>query len=583
MSSTEDLRQLARDVVRLADGRPEADRARRLGERLCSGRFSISVVGEFKRGKSTLVNALLGEDVVPTGAVPLTAIRTELAFGDPEVVVEFLDGRLQHVGLHDLAGYVTEAGNPGNRMEVVRASVRGQWDLLAGGVVLVDTPGVGSVYEHNSEEARAALLDSDGAIVVLAADAPLSSNEYDMLALLRERRAPAFFVLNKVDHLAPEDLTQVREFLSSEMRKSLGRVPRTYEIDARRALRHRLDGDDRPIDRDFVALLSDLRSFVRDDLVGALEMAARRELAEIGHSLEESLSIEHAALQLDLSQLRNLLAALETAAEEQRLALADDRTLLRRDVSHLEKDIRTRLDDFARSEPAEHVGRIEAAAASVPAGEMEAALRDLIASSVEESFESFRRLEADRADQEWRRIAEFFRGRVESRVASVRDSASRLLNIDLPRPTLPRLTDEEERFFYHFLRVGSSTDPLTSIATKALPPGLVRRRTLRRARDELRGQFAKHAGRAGWDLQQRLDEASRKLERSMAAELENSIRGIVDAAERARDNRASLERDVTDKEMDTRPLRELAVRLCHLWPPAEADGQPGTPANRRGP
>jgi hypothetical protein len=69
-----------------------AERAQRLGDRLAQGRFHISVLGEFKRGKSTLVNALLAGDVLPTGVLPLTAVATEISFGERRAVVVPLDG-----------------------------------------------------------------------------------------------------------------------------------------------------------------------------------------------------------------------------------------------------------------------------------------------------------------------------------------------------------------------------------------------------------------------------------------------------------------------------------------------------------
>ena len=83
---TSELDQLTTTAFELASAAGRTgdigERAWRLGDRLTQGSFHVSVLGEFKRGKSTLVNALLAEDVLPTGVLPLTAVATEISFGE---------------------------------------------------------------------------------------------------------------------------------------------------------------------------------------------------------------------------------------------------------------------------------------------------------------------------------------------------------------------------------------------------------------------------------------------------------------------------------------------------------------------
>jgi ribosome biogenesis GTPase A len=121
--------------------REVAGRAARLADRLAQGRFHVSVLGEFKRGKSTVVNALLGRDLLPTGVLPLTAVATEVAFGESGASLVHLDGTRCEVTVDELADFVTEARNPGNERQVARVEVRVPAELLRPGVVLVDTPG----------------------------------------------------------------------------------------------------------------------------------------------------------------------------------------------------------------------------------------------------------------------------------------------------------------------------------------------------------------------------------------------------------------------------------------------------------
>jgi small GTP-binding protein len=181
------------------------------------------VLGEFKRGKSTFINALLAADLLPTGVLPLTAVATEVAYGVQGATVLHLDGARHEIPLGEIADYVTEARNPQNELQVDRVEVRMPAPLLEAGVVLVDTPGLGSVYQHNTEAGRAALLAADGAIVVLSADSPLSEQERELLNLLSERQARKFIVVNKADHVDASELEVVRRFVTEVVADELGR------------------------------------------------------------------------------------------------------------------------------------------------------------------------------------------------------------------------------------------------------------------------------------------------------------------------------------------------------------------------
>ena len=129
----------------------EADREQieSLRERLAAARLRVLVAGEAKRGKSTLINALLGREVLPVGVTPLTSVATAVRFGDdPRVEVRFADGHEEKQPLAALWDLVTERGNPGNRRRVADVTVYLDAPLLAHGVELVDTPGTGSVFER---------------------------------------------------------------------------------------------------------------------------------------------------------------------------------------------------------------------------------------------------------------------------------------------------------------------------------------------------------------------------------------------------------------------------------------------------
>ncbi|WP_276968628.1 dynamin family protein, partial [Metallibacterium scheffleri] len=105
-------------------------RLRALAGRLAEARLQIAVVGQFKRGKSSLLNALLGLPVLPMGVVPLTAITTVLTAGPLRLKCHFLDGRQSEHAIADFASLraelvslVTEEENPANRLGLLRVEV----------------------------------------------------------------------------------------------------------------------------------------------------------------------------------------------------------------------------------------------------------------------------------------------------------------------------------------------------------------------------------------------------------------------------------------------------------------------------
>src|ERR1700689_5524726 len=194
--------------------------------RLDEARLRVLVVGEAKRGKSTLINALLGRPVLPTGVTPLTAVTTTVRYGDdPQVRARFRDGHEEKHPVGVLADLVTERGNPGNRRGITGVTVYLDAPVLAGGVELVDTPGTGSVFEWDTEAAHAALESMDAAIFVLTADPPVSASERDLLGRVAGLSVTTFAVLNKADRLDEAELAEAAQFTRRVLRDAAAARP----------------------------------------------------------------------------------------------------------------------------------------------------------------------------------------------------------------------------------------------------------------------------------------------------------------------------------------------------------------------
>jgi GTPase SAR1 family protein len=192
-----------------------------LSNRFSEGRFHLAVLGQFKRGKSTLLNALTGEPILPMGVVPLTAAPTFIQFGAvPKIRVFYQNGRPpdEFSGTDTgercayLADFVTEKGNPKNRLGIVEVHVDSPASILSSGVVLIDTPGIGSTYRHNTLATLNFLHQCDAALFLVSADPPITEVEVEFLRQVGEKVPRLFFVLNKIDYLDDGEVKEVLSF-----------------------------------------------------------------------------------------------------------------------------------------------------------------------------------------------------------------------------------------------------------------------------------------------------------------------------------------------------------------------------------
>jgi hypothetical protein len=135
----------------------DRDAVRNLQRRLGETALNLVVAGEFKRGKSSVINALLGAAVLPVGVVPLTSVITAVGYGDrPGATVSFCDGATRNIDLEQIAEFVTETRNPLNVKSVEQVIVRYPSAWLRDRAKLVD-----AVFARKKEEMQRATWDND--------------------------------------------------------------------------------------------------------------------------------------------------------------------------------------------------------------------------------------------------------------------------------------------------------------------------------------------------------------------------------------------------------------------------------------
>ena len=215
--------------------------------RLAEDRFVLLVAGRFSRGKTSLMNAILGLDRLPTGILPLTSVITSVTYGRPErVQLEQERGGLPiDIPMEALADYITERGNPGNARRIRIAHVALPAEILRRGFHFVDSPGLGSAIQENTRTTESYFPEADAVIVVSGFDGPLTDDEVRALRAFTETGRPIFLVVNKQDLATPPERAEVLAFARERLEQLVpsGRL-RIFSTSARDGLAASLAGDD---------------------------------------------------------------------------------------------------------------------------------------------------------------------------------------------------------------------------------------------------------------------------------------------------------------------------------------------------
>jgi hypothetical protein len=529
-------------------------------DRLDAERLRVLVAGEAKRGKSTLVNALLGRDLLPSGVTPLTAVTTTVRYGDDErAEVRFLDGHEEKYPLAALPDLVTERGNPGNRRRIAGVTVYVTAPMLEGGVELVDTPGTGSVFEWDTQAAYEALESMDAAVFVLTADPPVSATERDLLGRVTGLSVTTFAVLNKADHLDEPGLAEAVEFTQRILGEA-GHPGAVYPMSARAALGGG-DAGFAAFEADFTAYLSARR---QADLRASSIAQARR----IAGSLSDEVAVTRRAAGMRAGDAADRVRRFSERLAEVTLHGRDAVTVVNGESGRL----LMALNDAAETDRLRLVREISFQLEALLDGE----LRDVAAAEIQRrGRERLSELTVEAAET-WRRqrreIIEGELAAVDARLAAdlktelnvLRGSAAELLGLDLAVPEPQGRLAESRRFFYAGDVGVGQTDLLAGAVRRALPGELGRRRTRDYLRGEAPGLVETQIGRARGDLQYRLAEAIRALARAVEqrygdgiGRIQSALQAAAELCEASAAQAEQMERELADREAALRHVMGL--------------------------
>ena len=302
--------------------------------RLTNDSFRLMVVGEFKRGKSTFINALLGQSVLPAQVSPCTAVITEVHYAETSrAVLHPVDPNEAPltVPLEELRRHVVieeedeDDAAPPQPPRWSKVEVYTPIELCKNDVVVTDSPGLNE-HRARTDVAMNYLPHADAMIMVLSCDQALAQSELAFIEQhLGERADNVFFLWNRFDHVAdaPEDL----ERILARSRKHLGaRVrhdERVYFVSARQALEARKKNDPALLAQSrFPAFEGALVKFLVDErgrvkVLAPLQAseAALRDVALQLPRMDATLAQPLEALRTKYERVQPRIAELETRRE----------------------------------------------------------------------------------------------------------------------------------------------------------------------------------------------------------------------------------------------------------------------------
>ncbi|HKT39731.1 MAG TPA: dynamin family protein, partial [Ktedonobacterales bacterium] len=290
-----------------------ANKITRVRQRTAEDTFKVMVVGEFNRGKSTFINALLGQKILPAYAVPTTAIINELHYGPApkaylyHIVPEGSPPQRQEIPVADLQRYVVASEADGGRGKPYeKVALIWPLDLCRDGVELIDAPGLNADPTHQ-RITMDYLTRSDAVIFTIACDFPLSTSERDMIRSIHAlHHDDIFFVCNRINMIDSDETGPVRQrllrLLAPETRLGARRI---YFIDAKTALDDRMRHDESQLAATGVpAVEDDLKDFLATDR-GRLKLARpAQEAQEATQEARKTIRATELLLRSDLDALQ---------------------------------------------------------------------------------------------------------------------------------------------------------------------------------------------------------------------------------------------------------------------------------------
>ena len=550
----------------------ESNRMDEVENKLREKEFNLVVMGQFKRGKSTFINSLLGANIVPTAILPLTSIVTIINYAENvKVVVKYKDGNYDEPSLNEIEKYVTEKYNPENRLNVKEVNVFYPSDYLKSGIRIIDTPGVGSIFEHNTDVTYDYLPNCDAAIFMMSPDPPISKAEEEFLRSAKEYIHKFFFVLNKMDTVSSDDLEDVIAFNRRLLEKELDRKIEVVPISALKALEAKKKNDGKKLEESNVKA-------VEEKIIGVLRKEKERilcvsivgTLSRYADGIETKYKLQKKADEMSLSDLEKKIEEFKEFTkviikykEENEFVLNGkidglvniiDEHIEQLKLNRLPLLIEKTLDTFRKETKKK-----------LKTEQLDDTMKENMKNEIQAIFGEFENNEKKVIGENIDIIYDDLAQRTNNVIKKIIDGASSIFDVDLkPFVSVEGLSDHSE-FSFKFEDQLEALAIIGTFIRKKLPlfvGKVVVEKHIKTATEEI---FDRHCGRMRYAFIKNITETSRRFKSNLDDKIDDTLSTIDNILKKSMDMKRESEHKVKDNvekiEKNLSILRDVKERL----------------------
>ena len=440
---------------------------------------------------------------------------------------------------HALPDYVTERGNPKNAKCVQEVSVAYPAEWLRSGIRLVDTPGIGSVHQHNTDATYRYLPQADAVIFVASVDQSVSRAELNFLAYIRRYAGKVFCLLNKLDYLTEAELAESVAFATGALREAMDAPVPVFFVSARLALQGRMENAPELLARSrFPEFDAALRRFLLEEGGAVWAQSVRRSLLRLLAEARFAIELELRALSSPLELLEANLQAFAAKKRETLQAKSDFDALLEADGRKL---VREMVEPDLEAFKGALVPRLHAALESwygelcaQGSATLQAGLVERLIAEVRAAFDVWRAEQDAAVGDAFERLRARFWRRIQDTADELLRYSAELFAIPFAAVGAETLWQSRSDFYYKFWEEPPALMMMTAGLVRLLPGALGHPIILRQARRRAAELAEMQSGRLRHDFEERIKKSVHDFRREMLERIEATIAGIETAIDKGR-------------------------------------------------